>query len=655
MSQIKPGMRDCLDRCSAALAIISKSVNSQVGRMSIFDDEWMYSRQNFALDEAHPHVIRHHAEGVVAYPIHFSAQISMLRTCFNAWPRCLHSSLSTDDAIRMVVHGLFHVEPTIHEAASAALKRFMSHPQSSGLVIERLTGFIFESVHLLSSGSGVMLPFEISRVVQLWTSLANTWMSTMTDDLLNQPPEDLSKILDILDSIELGGMILLSSEAKHAYASGVSIIQSLYPLAKRVSSLSAGAGHLRVVGLFHGDEMDESILHGFDEVLDKTEIDRLDYWRLSEDANYLLLFVKSHDPVDRRLWRSVYPSIVRVCKERLVKTVQPLREVIAVAASRYHPFMAQLAGLSSRLPFSHTPRPAYVGSEKSNLEKENLRALAEKQPLIHQWSTWVKVLCSIAELQDSRPAFFTSNREHTRAPSDLGFERERMTTTRGLFRYLTPFLDSEYTIFRSAAVLCISSFPSSAYPQLLDDLNLLAARQFYDESRVKSIPGVLLVRARQERLHSAVARIYYLTADLLPRQRSAGRQGALTNVLKFVRSTQTFLSSPEARDNHNLQRLRRYFCGTVERFFTGLEGLEGVDRFIPQQMHLALYRMCEEWCQLGPQADYVNQRMVVMQRAARSSDGPDAADKFLHETKLLTNAAVGALCALCVSQLLFQR
>ena len=163
---------------------------------------------------------------------------------------------------------------------------------------------------------------------------------------------------------------------------------------------------------------------------------------------------------------------------------------------------------------------------------------------------------------------------------------------------------------------------------------------------------------RQERLYSAVARIYYLTAPLLQYQRSAARQAALTHVLKFVRTTQTFLTSPESRDNFSLQRLRRYFCGTVERHFDSLASLNDSARFIPRNMHLALYRMCEEWCQLGYQSEMVRHRLILMQRASAASSSDHGAETdstvehFHHETVLLSSAAIGALSSLCVSPVL---
>jgi hypothetical protein len=229
-------------------------------------------------------------------------------------------------------------------------------------------------------------------------------------------------------------------------------------------------------------------------------------------------------------------------------------------------------------------------------------------------------------------------------------------------------------------VLCIGSFPANAYPQLLEDLSLLAGRQFYDDPRSKIVttPGLeqnfgLLVsrqvsdegrsrsvmlserNRRQERLHSAVARIYCITAHQLEHQRSSGRQAALSNILKFVRNTQAFLCAPDMRDNHLLQSLRLYFCGIVERLFDGLANLKDTDRFIPPNMHLTLYRLCEEWCQLGSQSEVVKKRQAMMQRAVESeaSDSREALQRFRHETMALSDASVRALAALSVCLPLF--
>jgi hypothetical protein len=221
-------------------------------------------------------------------------------------------------------------------------------------------------------------------------------------------------------------------------------------------------------------------------------------------------------------------------------------------------------------------------------------------------------------------------------------------------------LDSEHSLFRDAAVFCISSFPATGYSQLLEDLGLLLHRQLLDDPRI----GDLRQKAaqnfhpdrgrRQERLFTAVARIYFLTAHYLQDQRCPGRQAALAPILRFVRSTQSFLTSTESRDNFKLQRLRRYFCGTVERLFDGLCTVSDTDRFIPAKTHLSLYRLCEEWCQLGHQSETAKQRLVYMQRSATEavsspSERGEAVVLFQKETKLLSKAATAAMASLCVS------
>ena len=95
----------------------------------------------------------------------------------------------------------------------------------------------------------------------------------------------------------------------------------------------------------------------------------------------------------------------------------------------------------------------------------------------------------------------------------------------------------------------------------------------------------------------------------------------------------------------------------MERLFDGLSALDGSERFIPGNMHLALYRLCEEWCSLGPQSDASKQRLIAMQRAvvteASQSEASTALDGFKRETQLLSHAAVGALASLCVRDFLW--
>jgi hypothetical protein len=104
------------------------------------------------------------------------------------------------------------------------------------------------------------------------------------------------------------------------------------------------------------------------------------------------------------------------------------------------------------------------------------------------------------------------------------------------------------------------------------------------------------------------------------------------------------------RENPNLNRLRRYFCGIVERLFTSLGNLKDSERFIPPKMHLTLYRLCDDWCHVGPMTASAKELEAKMTRAVDAAETGDKNNqqRFRHELSLLSHAAVGALTSLCV-------
>ncbi|KAH0581896.1 hypothetical protein H2248_011576 [Termitomyces sp. 'cryptogamus'] len=669
----KSGMKEFFDRCGTTLAALATHCFRQVGSMSLFDEQWSTSRLIFAHEDAHNYITRQHANGpTVVYPNGCIPQMNILQICFQSWPRLLHPSLPLDEALGMLLRGIIHVEPILGETACAALKRFMADSARAFTVLSSFTKFLFSPSRIAKEGTPVRLLVKSPKVLKLWVDFVDTWICGFLSQQAETLAEEKQLISERCTEIVGAALFLLAHEDRDIHAMGVKIVRLMGHLADHLRSSASPRPSMVLVDYLHGKGVEKTYLRGYDELLEKSELLRLEQWRESKRIDLPLRIADSTNECDRKLWHFIYPTLLQQCMD-LGAVLGPFRESVMAAVSRLHPNIALLAGLSTRIPGGLLNRTLSVDPSSKN-----------NKSLIDQWRLWLKVLCATASFSEAhRPALTQLGREHTRASSDVSFERERLSTTRGLFRYLTPFLDSEHTQFRDAAVVCISILPSNAYPQLLEDLSLLAGRQFYDDPRVKSGPlsvgplsiveqnvGILANRQfhddprskpgssvlsertrRQERLHSAVARIYYLTAPYLQLQRSAGRQAALANVLKFVRTTQSFLSAPEMRDNFTLQRLRRYFCGTVERLFDGLAALKDSDRFIPCNMHLTLYRLCEEWCQLGPQAEIVKQRQVLMQRASVACvpqvESQAALERFKNDTNLLSHAAVGALASLC--------
>jgi len=649
------GVKDLMDRCGPTLALIASSCARDVGNMLVMDDQWSYARINPSYEEAQDYITRRHPEGSVTYPISLVPQINVLKLCFQSWPRLLHPSLPLNDALDMLIRGTVHVEPMVRDIAEATLKRFMSDPEHASTLLSRFAIMLFDPSGISNEGSGLKMFADCKRLLNSWAELVEEWIQSILQNASKAPSmssstvtlteEDWKKSERRLEEIEAAGLFLLTNVTSEIFSVGVKIIRMLGILYARL-----GLQPSTIIDALHG-HTSRPYLTGFDDHLEESDLERLEQWRMSKKDDVPLRVADSNDIRDRDLWDHIYSSIIQGCMDHPTPVLIKFREMLIVSATKYHPYIASSAGLSSRAPRS--------AGTHGNVSQSRL-APTDTSIHVYQWRSWVKIICVTASVSDSRPALnnvssINTSRDHARVLSDNNFDRERMTTSRGLFRYLAPFLDAEHSVFRQAAVFCISSLPPHGYPQLLEDLNSLAQRQFFDESRSKpaQFQPITGRTRRHIKFYTAVTRIYFLTANLLSEQRSAGRQAALSHVLKFVRRTQSYLGSPENRDLYTLQRLRRYFCGTVERVFEGMATLKDSDRFIPPKIHLSLYRLCEEWCQFGKQSDMVKKRLILMQKtAATGAPEPqlqaEAIERFQTETKQLSTAAVGALASLCV-------
>ncbi|KAI0065268.1 hypothetical protein BV25DRAFT_1927987 [Artomyces pyxidatus] len=646
----KPGMQEFFDRCGSVLGLVAVASSNAVGHMSVFDEQWSVSRLNPSYEETHSYVIRRHPDGAFAYANNLLPQISLLQTCFQSWPRCLQGHLPVEKAVDMLIRGVIHIEPAISEAAVLALRRFMANPQHASSVLKMYAAYLFDPSHIAQEGSSTKLVIENARLLNLWVSLLDGWIHGYLEKKMEAvQDEEVALVVARLDEMEAGSLFLLCHPSRPVYTVGVKLLRMFGLITAHLKHRTQSSGKIsidrRVVEVLQDKTLVKTFCEGFEHILEPSELDRLNLWRNTTKDDPILRIADSDDPRDRTIWQWIFPTVMSSVTsdglDRSPTALTVLRDTLIAASSRFHHTMVVMAGLSARMPTLPPARAAGV-TERDGPKDNKL--------LSTQWYMWMKILCSLASVAE-KPVLV--QRDHSRAPSEVNFDRERMTTSRGLIRSLTPFLNSEHSVFRDAAVFCISSLPARGYPQLLEDLGSVLHRQLFDEQRPKAGQTQAPERVRrQERFFTAVARIYYLTAQHLQDQRSNSRQAALSPVLRFVRNTQSYLTSVESRDHFKLQKLRRYFCGIVERLFDGLATLSDTDRFVPPGMHLSLYRLCEEWCQVGRQSETVKQRLVFMQVSATNavsspSERGEAVALFQKETKLLSKAAIGAMASLC--------
>jgi hypothetical protein len=257
-------------------------------------------------------------------------------------------------------------------------------------------------------------------------------------------------------------------------------------------------------------------------------------------------------------------------------------------------------------------------------------------------------LCACAVASEDKPH---STKDHARLPSDTSSSRERLSTAKGLFRHLIPFLASEYNLFGDAVVGALGCTHAATFRTLLDDLRSITAH-IYDDGKLLGLtkPGARRTR-EQDRVHIAVSRVYALTAEFINSSSVNHDSTTVALLWGFVQTTQNFLSRQDVRMDWELNRLRRYFCHIVEQLFSVPdERLHGI---VPARSYLSLYRLCEEWCPYGPSPTSRERHAQVDSLISSTFRNPverkQTVDRFNTEEAILGSAAASAMARLSVS------
>jgi furry protein family len=633
----KPSVPAVLERLLPLVATISRILFKTVGLLTIFDEKYAF-RPALLVEDVEPQIVRQHPEGKVIYPRSLASQMQLLIALFDSWPRCLHDKSLTSETLDLLLRGLINVEPDVADAASRSLTRLASDHGRITEVLDRFNRFLFGSHFILYEGGGTRLFVESARVLRLWSSVVDTWVQViMNAEDQDTPGPNFSWMVGAraaLHNAEAGGLFLLTCTVRHIRVVGVQVLRQLArvsPHLQRDDSESHQDPLPRppsILNILNGEGVQSSFLEDRAYLLDSADRNQLAIWRERYTSDALLRLAESDKDIDQRLWRFVFPSFIRLCMDHHPYVVDTWRDTLNAAVLRYHQPMSSLAGITGRIPVTQQS----ARTLGYTMAQERDRSIAEHCSAIEQWHFWIKALCATAVASDVRPPIA---RDHTRAPSDLTTQRERLSTARGLFRHLTAFLASEHKAFRDAVVSAFGSIPQSVFATLLEDLQPMT-RHILD-GRSKTVQ-----RAQgQEHLYASIAHIYQLTAHFVHDPRSLGDHASLHLLLAFVRETRNFLTKSDNRPDPDLNTLRRYFCGVVAHLFDRLNTLKDSDRFISRNTRLNLYRLCEEWCNVARPSETGKQRHAMLHAL-------EARGRAEVDLAALASAASGAMAALCV-------
>lgn len=649
----KPGVSTFFERCGPVVGKLAMTCAQAVGHLTLADERFL--RTNLSFEEGEQLVFKRRGELSVAYPRHLDPQVYFLMVCFESLPRCLHPSVSPIEALDLLIKSINHVDAGLSEAASSALRRISADEKHVKVAVWRCTRYLFLSTTQtgVRDTSALRIVSEQEYVVPLWVELVEAWADKL-EKASNEESGDSELVKvdsrELARDIEGGALYLLSSVSQLLRSMAAKVLllcTTLIPNAQKQGSSSQHhppGSEMRVADILLGKGPSIAAIFEKREHAPPEKYRRKFYhWQQNKDPNCLLRLAQSRDEDDLRVWMYIFPAITQECMDRCPYTLEYARMAWNSWIVRFHPIMSTIAGISSKVAAAAPlARPTRQGSGASE-EVEDRR---DGHGLsVEQWRCWIIALCSCATQSDARPA---PTREHVRMPSDPASQRERLTTARGLFRLIIPFLSSDQTRFRDAVTTALGSVHLSTFRTVLEDLQSIT-RHIYDEFRSTAAnrSSQTARRARsQDRLYVSVAQVHQLTAHFIRDPKSLSDQGALHFMLQFVRETKTFLSHNDIKQDCDSHRLRRLFCGVVENLFDALSNRKDIDRFMWPHARLELFHLCQDWCVYGPESGPVRQRHATMRANAVRYGTITLYDS---ECEQLVEAVPAAMASLCVS------
>lgn len=623
-------------------------------------------------------VTHHYASFSVSYLKERQPYFDLLRTIIDTMPRLMPAGLSLPKVVDFLCKYTVHIDPEVARAASEALIRIAKQMDAVTPVIgytQYLQRFEDRFADVMTSLADGRFAGENrnrdANILKLYVNLLTIWVDQVNIEILLRPDggldgetapinesardAEIAAIWNIIDDTEVNGVLFLCSRMTWVRRYAVQVLRLTADFEKRLEQQYKGSekldrppslvsqltsqltshilnrDHTRVYQLLEqvGPDLvkiDKETNTLVGQRIGSAERSRICQHQRRETKDIILVLASSDHISDITTWNTILPELINILFESFPKTVAICRNNICNRLIQIQPAI-QAAIDSARSNPSGTLSMTKIGSSKST---------AATDDLIEQWRIYVTFAC----------VTITVNDDHL---------PRRMATTKDLFKVILPYIACEHSLIRDAAVVSLGRINRNAYKVLMEDLQRFV-RDIVEDSKQKTNQKPHLTKRNRkfDRLRIEVMHLYQLTADSLSRETYLRDDAIMDMIMIYVKETKSFLADAEVQTDWDFQKLRRYFCGLVERLYENLSRLEDPTKIMSFETRLSLFKMFEQWCGYGQSskdtrdreaqmlADLLDQCKDAKERGILTSNMED-------ERKALETAALGAMAALCVS------
>ena len=586
----------------------------------------------------------------------------LLHIAVQGLPRCLSVHVQLKPLINLLCTCTAHVQGNIAISSIQSLKAIarQSFAQAVTIGFARFI-FNFDARYATMSEEGLLGPEHIEHTLSLYIELLQIWIeeikqksreaaSGLTSDTsfgTRGLQLDLTSVSNHVDEVESHGVFFLCSQSRRVRAFAVKVLKIVTEF-----DVALGRENPRIIQILEGDS--QRVMDVNDDSLTIGERIRLQKGKSKNIIRPTLVELSSSDEsYDTTLWLKVFPNIIRLSFELCPSAVMLGREIVCARLLQMHDTITFLDTDMRGLP----PMPSYdLTTPRATYRLQS----TSPQVIIEQWKLYLIMACTTvtnAGAQTQSQLDKTQHARKTSKPTPQG--QDKISTARSLFAYVIPLLSAGQSSIREAIVIALSSININLFRTLLESLQYAVttckeeAKQRIGShqrsgSNPRKTPGT-------DRLRTEVTQVYRLTARFLQEQSVLQDEWILSNLSTYTRDLMIFLGDAEIQGDWECQKLRRQYCGLLEEVFTGINRTKDHLRYMPFESRRSAFALMEDWCGYSPNQTKINQRedhvkQVIMDRHPDSREKTNISALFETEKRDLSNAALSAMAALCVSK-----
>lgn len=373
---------------------------------------------------------------------------------------------------------------------------------------------------------------------------------------------------------------------------------------------------------------------------------RLSKLQQQDSKDVLIRLAESDQRDESTIWLRSFPGFMKMCHSLFPVSIALCREHVCSRIVQLQPSI-NVIDSGVRSPTGPLPGKSGIGGSSGSL--------ATPAALVEQWKAYLIVACSTLTLSDDNGLSQAQGTKKGRpAP-------ERIVAARPLFKMIIPLLASDQSDIREAVVTGLGCTNWNLYRLLLDELSphrsvlYEESKAMFNQSQQKG--GAVRRSKKQDRLRIELAQVHQLTSHFLVEMEECIRDDKLLlDITTYIRETKYFLKDIEVQPAWEFQRLRRYYCGLIAKFYDGLAKWSRVDSFLGMDARLSLFRFLEDWCGYGQNAAATKERDARM-LASVLDQFKDPRERGLQtaviesERKSLEMASLNAMASLCAGPL----